>query len=259
MSVCGNPASVIDGIESIDGLEAWLDEYCEGNNKSCWHHYGPANLEAYFEDPLKIIIISAESWGYDWCKRVPRNEYLKWITKKDPTPRYASVIVCAIASAIESLMHGEVPQSYEKSCYQKLYRDDSVILPRMERTGYLNARISSNATGLTHEDRGGINQDIIEYSAYRKKLISLLDPNIVICAGNSAFNSVFGEGRLWSMPAEAKPVYVLDDRLVVRTAHPRRMKDYKKIDTIANQVACNYCELVSGFGTVWQKPDRVER
>ena len=62
----------------------------------------------------------------------------------------------------------------------------------MISTAYMNARITSNDTGTTHEDKAGINADIKEFSAYRKKFINILNPKIIICAGKSATDVIFG-------------------------------------------------------------------
>jgi hypothetical protein len=231
-------------VNDYESLRQWLNEHCKARH-TCWHDYGPADYAVYLADPVKILLIGAESYDYGGCESIPPNEYLRWIEKGDKTPRYSSVFVAVIREYIEFLLkRNQIPQ-FDRSRWCGYYRNHNLLKDRMCGTIYMNARVTSNDTGSSREDRESIMSDVREFAAYRKRFIDILRPRILICAGVSAKCSLFTDGGAFPVSAwrQEDAVFVLENYVLVNTPHlsrPTAFRGYENLHKIAVQGAKMY-------------------
>jgi hypothetical protein len=233
-------------LNDYPSLQHWLDEYCEGAGKPGWHQYGPANFPQYQSDPVKILLMSAESGGYEKCRQVPSGAYLDWIRNYEWTPRQGSVFVTMIREYIALLQDNKPIPPFDRSRWSECNKNVELLIKMMCRTIYMNARITSNGTESSREDKRGIKSDIEEFASYRRRFIQVLKPRIVICAGASARDALFIDGGAFPRSALLKePVFVNDDYVLVVTRHLSRFGGYAVMHEIGLKCAESYCSTFS--------------
>ena len=222
-------------------LQDWLDDYCQEAKHDGWHNYGPADLPTYLSDPVRILLMGAESGGYEWCPKTPPDEYIKWIRGNEWTPRNGSVFVAVIREYI-ALLLGEKPvPQFDRSRFAQYYQDVDLLVEKMRGTIYMNARVTSNDSRSSREDKGGIWSDINEFAPYRRQFIQVLRPRIVICAGASARESLFIDGGAFPSTALRKErVFPVDNCIVVMARHLSRFGGYRIMHEIAFECASMY-------------------
>lgn len=222
-------------------LSHWLNQYCEEQGHTCWHNYGPADLSAYEADPVKILLVNSESGGYEGCRNVPPNEYLRWIKDRWRTPRYGSVLVTLIRRGIETTQNGLPIQQLGHGGVSAIYQNDELLEEAMRRTIYMNARITSNDTGSSLEEKGAVISDAIEFAAYRKRFVEVMRPRIIICSGDSAKSSLFIDGGVFEPNSfQNESVFLVDNHIVVSVPHlsrPQIFKGYASFEKIAEKCA----------------------
>jgi hypothetical protein len=157
-------------------LQQWLDEHCEEVKHTCWHNYGPADFLKYQSDSVKILLMSAESVDYEGCQKIPPDEYIRWIKDNQWTPRNGSVFVTVIREYIALLLDNKSIPQFDHSRLSECYQDVDLLIEKMRGTIYMNARITSNGTGSSREDKGRISSDVKEFAPYRKRFIQVLKP-----------------------------------------------------------------------------------
>ena len=236
----------ISELNDYPSLQKWLNDYCEAAGYTCWHNYGPADLAAYLSDPVKILLVNSESGGYEGCKNVPSDEYLQWIEDRWTTPRNGSVLVTLIRDYISLLIEQQAIPPFDRSLTSKIYQNTSRLLNVMRGTIYMNARITSNDTGSMAEDKSNVLSDAQEFAVYRKKLVEILKPRIIICAGESAKDSIFlADGVFPKSALQEKDVFILEDFIVVKTRHLSRMGlsgGYEHLNQLAAECAELYLQ-----------------
>lgn len=248
----------LDELNDYHELQQWLSEYCEAARHPGWHNYGPSELKLYQADPVKILLVGAESYGYSGNKNVPPNEYLCWIRDRHRTPHYSSVFIAFIREYIELLKSSKPIPPYKYAQWRKYYYDDNLLIERMKPTIYTNARITSNGTGSTNEDKQRILSDVKEFAAFRKRFIEIMLPRIVICAGISSINCIFNDCGAFPKSALQKvPVFIYNNIIFVLIAHlsrPSAFGGYQGLHDIAVQCANIY---VGGTGPLQSSATKV--
>ncbi len=238
--------SELPSVSDYTSLQHWLNEYCENKPHPCWHNYGPADFSLYQSDPVKILLVGAESGGYDKCENVPPEEYLRWIRDGHKTPRYSSVFIAMIRDYIALLAENKAIPPFQYNQWSRYYQDYELLIERMRATIYTNARITSNGTGSSIEDKARVLSDVVEFAPYRKRFVEILDPRIVICAGDSAAHALFIDGGAFQTASlRDEPVFVLDNHICVMTSHlsrPNGFGGYAALHQTALQCATFYSE-----------------
>lgn len=221
-------------------LQEWLDGHC-GAKYDGWHNYGPADEKTYQSDPVTILLMGAESVGYEGCPKTPPDEYIKWIEGNEWTTRNGSVFVAAIREYIALLLRNKSVPQFDRSRFAQYYQNFALLVEKMRGTIYMNARVTSNGTGSRREDKGPISSDVKEFASYRRRFIEVLRPRIVICAGASARDSLFIDGGAFPRSALRKErVFPVDNCILVMTRHLARFGGYMVMHEIALECASMY-------------------
>jgi hypothetical protein len=237
----------LDTIKDYNAIQGWLDDYCQAKGKEGWHNYGPADLRLYESDPVKIMLMGAESLGYEKCLKVPSDAYIEWIRKREWTPRNGAVFVSTIRDYISRLTQGSATPEFDKAGFTDRYQNVDLLVKEMSGTIYMNARITSNGTGTNREDKAQIACDLLEFAEYRRRFLEIMKPEIVICAGASATDSLFGENGPFPRSALQKGnVFEIGNILFVITRHLSRFGGYKAMHEIGLQCAKMYVEKGRG-------------
>lgn len=239
----------LEKVNDLAGLQEWLDHYCETKPYSCWHQYGPSDLSLYEAQKPKIMLVNAESGGYDGCKRVPADEYLKWIRggkKRWPTPRYGSVLVSFIRRYAHEMREGGISSKFDRSLWSRLYQDTDALIEKMRATIYMNARVTSSDSDKPHEQKAAVMADAREFACYRKRFVEILRPDFIICGGTSARDAIFHSGGVFE-PTDrvGDSVFSRGQCIVVITPHlsrPGLFGGYKHLDEIARKCAALHAE-----------------
>jgi len=227
--------------ENLPDLESWLNDYCKYHKYSCWHHYGPADLDAYHASHPRIMLVNSESYEYEGVTGSPRNEYMKWIAYRIKTPRYGSVLVTAIRQRILQCK-GRSSVHFEGEWLRDLYQNDELLLEMMRQTIYMNARITSNDTGATKEETGAVNDNAKIFTKYRQRFIEVMQPEIIIMAGKTARNVIAATG-ICGNPLPDDPVAKVGKKILIQTGHfarPANFGSYPGLDRIATVCAAVY-------------------
>jgi hypothetical protein len=233
----------LSAISTYRGLNEWLDQHCKENQFSSWHHYGPAEVDGYFASTPRVMIVNSESSGYDDVKGAYPDEYITWIKDGWATPRYGSVLISAIIRRITEL-DTKISSGYERQLYQDSYQNVDGLLNMMCKVAYVNARVSSNDSGTMNEQKSQVVAEAKLFALYRKRLIELLDPEIIICGGSSARDAIFQIDGFY--PVEVTPnlqVSRIGDRIIVLIPHlsrPSLFGGYEHLDVLAEQCAKLY-------------------
>ncbi len=187
--------------------------------------------------------MNSESFDNDG-KGIPPDAYLLWIKDGWRTPRYGSVLVTLIRNYISSLSEQKVIPTFDISVTKSIYRDVDRLLNVMRATVYVNARITTNDTGTSAEDKPRVWSDAVEFAPYRKRLIEILKPGIIICAGGSARDAIFLEGGAFEQSAwKNESVFEVEDFIIVSTGHlsrPNLFGGYENLHQIASDCAAAY-------------------
>ncbi len=231
----------LDKLSTPESLSGWLREYCNERAFSGWHNYGAADPKGYMNSSPRMMLINSESGGYQDCPDVPSDEYLVWIKDRWKTPRFASVLVAAIKQLSNELYQGMQSPGIVPDEMRKLYQSTNRLLDDMRTTIYMNARITSNDSGSPNEQTQAVRRDAKEFAAYRKRFVEVWNPEIVICAGKSACESLFLEEGLHS-PDQLLPssVFRLGGRTFVVTPHlsrPNAFGGYEFMASVALEAA----------------------
>jgi hypothetical protein len=235
----------LSGLNDFPSLRRWLKDYCEKKGYDCWHDYGPADLEKYRSDPVKILLMNSESVEcYDKC--IPPDAYLEWIKNGEKTPRYGSVLVTFIREYISLLWEQKPIPPFDQSSASKLFQDVVCLLNNMRGTIYMNASIRTNDTGTSAEDKARVRSDAVEFAPYRKRLVEILRPGIIICGGESAKNGLFLEGGAFEQSAwKNESLFEAEDFTIVSTGHlgrPNVFGGYENLHQIASDCAAAYVQ-----------------
>lgn len=232
-------------IDNFCDLQQWFNDYCEANKYTCWHNYGPADYTKYLAESVKILLINSESMGYEGCYKVSSDEYLKWIKKGGKTPRYGSILVALIREYIKKINENNSEKHiFDKNKISSYFDNVSILIKNMDYTSYMNARITSNDTGETQEDKENVTSNTKEFSAYRKKFVEILEPKIIICAGNSAADTIFSNYGVYPEANSTDAVFKWKNIIFVKTkqlGNPTRFGGYKELDNLAFKCAELYC------------------
>ena len=236
-------------LKCYPSLRQWLKEYCEEEKFICWHDYGPAEYSLYDSDPVKILLMNAESGGYEGCQNTPPNEYLKWIRKQPPipTPRNGAVFVTLIREYIALLLANKPIPPFGRSRWvecRECRKDVDRLIKNMSGTIYMNASVTSNPNESSREDKARIRSDIRKFALYRKRFVEILKPRIVICAGLSAGDSLFIDGGAFPTSSLRKDsVFLIDNCVLVVMPHlsrPQLFHGYKGLHNIGLRCANLY-------------------
>ena len=239
-------ANELSTIDSYSKLQDWLDDYCSSRQYECWHKYGPADYEKYRSEPVKILLINSESWGYAGCGAVPPDEYLKWIKDRWNTPRYGALLVALIRDYISQIGAGRKDPPYDHDRMQNWYQDDNILIESMRPTIYMNTRITSNDTGESKEDQEGVMADSAEFLSYRKRFVEILKPRIIICAGDSAKQLMLSDGGVFPEIAIPGPIFNSNEMVFMITQHlsrPNLFGGYCGLHEIALNCASVFCSF----------------
>jgi hypothetical protein len=229
-------------VTDYQSLQNWLDEYCEVGKHTCWHNYGPAEFSLYETEPVKILLMNAESVGYEGCQKVPSDTYLTWIRDRHPTPRQGAVLVTIIRDYIDLMQKNKPIPAYDRCRASECYKNERLLIDKMRGTIYMNARITSNDTKSSREDKGRIWSDIKEFASFRRRFIQVLKPKIVICAGASARDALFIENGAFPKSAlQKESTFVIDNCILVLTRHLARFGGYAAMHEVGLKCAKLYC------------------
>ena len=223
--------------DDYESVQAWLNQYCEAAGYDGWHNYGSADLSRYLSDPLKILFVGSESVGYEGVPRVPPNEYIKWIKDRQWTSRLAAVFVSMVRCSVSLLMEQRDSPLLGIGLGRENYQNSDLLLEMMRGTIYMNARITSNGTGSSAEDKARVLSDCREFAQYRRRFVEILMPRIIICAGNSARDSMFIDGGPFlASSLRSEKVFLLGEHIVVMIPHLARLSAVGGYDGL-NRVA----------------------
>jgi hypothetical protein len=126
----------------------------------------------------------------------------------------------------------------------------------MKGTAYVNARVSSNGSGSPNEQKAQVLAEIAEFADYRKRLVQILRPEIIICAGTSAKDAIFQKGGVFEPTAlSGDAVFRHGQSVVVITSHlsrPPLFGGYEGLHELACK--CSALHLASPQSTLNAQP-----
>jgi len=236
----------LDAITDIPALNRWLDDYCKAVDYIGWHHYGPADLLSYESEPVRILLVNAESYGYDKVRGATKQcEYLQWVRSGNRTPVRSSIFTCMLRQFIEIYKGGTSMPAFEPFRWSRSGWKLDELCESMKGTAYMNARVTSNGSGVTKEQKREINSQLMPLAAYRRRLYQLLRPQIVVCGGISAVNCMFCDGGPFpSASRRNESVFAVDTCLIIWSGHFSRVSRRALYET-AIRAANEYVRLIS--------------
>lgn len=239
-----NPLPIVTDLneaKNLFELQSWLDNYCTTKKRPGWHHYGPASLDGYEASSPKIMLVNAESGGYEDCCGVPQNEYITWIEGGWNTPRYGAVLITAIRQAVQNLLDNVETVPFDRHSYIRIYSDTDLLLENMRPTIYMNARVASNDSGSSREQVSEVLSDAAEFAHYRARFVEVMQPDVVVCAGKSAKSAMFADqGVFHPDQLSADGVVKIGKTTVVLSPHlsrPNVFGGYEQLHKLARECA----------------------
>lgn len=217
-------------LKEIHQLYNDLDKQCNILEISGWHRYGPIEPTKYAKSDYRVLFLNSESVGFEGCGPVPADEVLKWLDYN--TPRNCALMNFIIFYLIDYYKEKKAFPYFDYNFYKKTRADIDSLKAIFVFSAYMNTRISSNDTGSFNEDIHSVNNEIIMFQSYRKKLIHLLDPALIVIGGKQAKNAV---SNLYGLSLEYNTIIKMENTTLLVLKHTSRLSflgGYSGIDSI---------------------------
>lgn len=190
--------------------------------------------EVYATQPLRILCVLAESWGYEHCgmtniERQPADDIFGLANRKAQTPRKLAALLWLLQQSLErgtAITRDEFPRLFTIN-----QANTAALQNTLSKVAWLNIKKASHADGTAM-----IDAEVAEHAARNgpilRKQIEAIKPDLIIIGGNITFISMHRlkllpdgveMGRKWQVQQPA------DGPTILEVTHPRSWWGYKKL------------------------------
>ena len=168
--------------------------------------HAPASAD-YWDQPLRLVAVNMESYGYDGRYEVDRDTLIDWLYDAGNTRTQTTRRTLAILSLLRRRLLTDKPATWDD--FQSTCADDTELELELDRCVYFNIRPESNEV---------IQQNSTEIAAvgsseigtYIWKELLALDPHVMLVSGHAGLAALNGLAHLDS------PLHYKEN-----TVHPR--------------------------------------
>lgn len=196
------------------------------------HHmfYGPISDE-YYSNPIKILLINMEPYGYEECGNVDIDEktLFAWLQDAGKTNTRTVRYSMAFTQVLLNCIHKK--NNANRHLLKQAYKDVKELKNTAKRIVYYNIRPTSNSN-KSQDSQKIIESGLGDLSKHIFNEMNSLEPTIIIVGGKAglkAFNS------MWGTKVVYKELYQAENGILIQSIrHPSRPKYEEYVQNINN-------------------------
>lgn len=213
---------------------------------------GVISPEVYASQPMRVLCVLAESYGYDECGMVdiedqPRSDLMGVGSPKVKTPRRMAALLRLLLLSAEK-GGSLVPEDEWSRMSPLLSTDGSSIAihqDTLSKVAWINVKKASNPRG-TKLDSGEAFSHAQRNKNILKEQIASIVPHLILVCGRDAFGSLLQMGLLGSGVSAGK-LWKLQSRgdgiKLMQVSHPAYFPDWGSYDSIYKQYTIIHAQL----------------
>jgi hypothetical protein len=198
------------------------------------HHmfHGPAT-DRYWSEPLRVMILNMEAYGYDGHCEVDRDTLIDWLYDAGNTGTRTTRYSLAILSVLLKRLEKSSDASWD--ALQAAYGDDTLLEDTLDRTVYFNIRPETNENkAQDFAAIAGVGTSEVGQLIWTE--MQALEPHVILVSGQAGLIALNGVASI-DPPIPFRGSYVTPSGLIIHSiAHPAR-PHYEEWASVIESVA----------------------
>lgn len=196
--------------------------------------------DVYEKQPIRILCILAESYGYEECKMIdiedqPKKDVMGLGKPRVQTPKKLATLLHLIQTSVETGAKVSREEWREMPYFFQPTPENTVTLQvALSKVAWINVKKASRADG-TAMDAKEVNEHAKRNENVLREQIQSITPNLVFVCGRVPFQSLLEmgllgseiqAGRLWELQESNNGMWV------VEISHPASPRDWRSYENL---------------------------
>ncbi len=196
--------------------------------------------DVYEKQPIRILCILAESYGYDGNGMVdiedqPKDDIMGLGNRDVKTPRRLASLLYLLQRTAENGTK-VTPEEWEKvpALFSVNEQNTAILQEALSKVAWINVKKASNGNG-TKLDAAEAHIHARRNEAVLREQIQSIAPNLIIVCGQVAFSALLDMGLLGPKTASGRGWQIQDSgsgMRVIELSHPAYFEDWNSYDKI---------------------------